>query len=51
MQIYLHLGMGFSVRGRGEAWQSASFIAHAWSILWRKDAGRLFWKKDAGCMF
>ena len=51
MQIYLHLGMGFSVRRRGEAWQPASFIAHAWSILWRKDAGRLFWKKDAGCMF
>lgn len=31
--------MGFSVRGRGGAWQPASFIAHAWSILWRKDAG------------
>lgn len=42
MQIYLHLGMGFSVRGRDDgAWQTASFIAHAWSILWRKDAGRL----------
>ena len=37
--------MGFSVRGRDGAWQPASFIAHAWSILWRKDAGRLFWEK------
>ena len=51
MQIYLHLGMGFSVRRLGGAWQPASFIAHAWSILWRKDAGSLFGKKDAGCMF
>ena len=33
------------VRRRDGAWQPASFIAHAWSILWRKDAGRLFWKK------
>ena len=39
MQIYLHFGMGFSVRRRDGAWQPASFIAHAWSILWRKDAG------------
>ena len=33
MQIYLHLGMGFSVRRRDGTWQSASFIAYAWSIL------------------
>ena len=35
MQIYLHFGMGFSVRRRGEAWQSASFfygIDHTWAI-------------------
>ena len=51
MQIYLHLGMGFSVRRQGGAWQPASFIAHAWSILWRNDAGRVFWKKNAGRVF
>ena len=35
MQIYLHIGRGFSVRRRGGAWQSASFfygIDHAWAI-------------------
>lgn len=35
-------GYGRRVRRRGGAWQSTSFIAHVWSILWRKDAGRLF---------
>ena len=34
--------MGFSVRRRGEVWQPAFFIAHAWSILWRKNAGCMF---------
>ena len=38
-------------RRRDGAWKPASFIAHAWSILWRKNAGRLFWKKDAGRLF
>ena len=38
--------MGFSVLRRDDgAWKPASFIAHAWSILWRKDAGRLFREK------
>ena len=44
-------GYGRRVRRRDGAWQPASFIAHAWSILWRKDAGRLFGKKDAGGVF
>ena len=39
MQIYLHLGMEFSVRRRrGEVWQPASFfygIDHAWAIKTR----------------
>ena len=35
MQIYLHFGMGFSVRRRDGTWQPASFfygIDHAWAI-------------------
>lgn len=48
MQIYLHLGMGFSVRGRDGTWKPASFIAHVWSILWRKDAGRKIRGKGTG---